>query len=140
MLCNAMDYSPPDCLCLRDFPGKNTGNPLEWVAMPSSKGIFLTQGSNPHFLCLLHWQAGSLPPTPPGKPVPICNGGTNKHSCLLKGLLVKNRVIHVVFRKDPRTSQALAITIQLPLSPAFGLRGGCHWSLRSSLASIRRQI
>ena len=33
---------------------------LEWVAM-SSKGIFLTQGSN---LCLLHllpWQAGSLP-------------------------------------------------------------------------------
>ena len=26
---------------------------LEWAAMPSSKGIFPTQGSNPH---LLHWQ------------------------------------------------------------------------------------
>ena len=25
------------------------------------RGIFLTQGSNPHLLCLLHWQAGSLP-------------------------------------------------------------------------------
>ena len=24
-------------------------------------GIFLIQGSNPHFLCLLHWQADSLP-------------------------------------------------------------------------------
>ena len=27
--------------------------------------IFLTQRSNPNFLCLLHWQTGSLPP---GKP------------------------------------------------------------------------
>ena len=26
------------------------------------------QGSNPHPLCLLHWQAGSLPPAPPGMP------------------------------------------------------------------------
>ena len=34
---------------------------LEWVAMPSSRGIFLTQGLNPHLLCLLHWQVSSLP-------------------------------------------------------------------------------
>ena len=27
--------------------------------------IFLTQGSNPHLLCLLHWQAGSLLLAPP---------------------------------------------------------------------------
>ena len=31
--------------------------------------IFSTQGSNPSLLCLLHWQAGSLPLVPPGKPV-----------------------------------------------------------------------
>ena len=30
--------------------------------------IFLTQGLNLHPLCLLHWQAGSLPLAPPGKP------------------------------------------------------------------------
>ena len=30
--------------------------------------IILTQGSNPHLLCLLHSQAGSLPLVPPGKP------------------------------------------------------------------------
>ena len=30
---------------------------LEWVAMPSSRGIFLTQGSNPCVLHLLLWQA-----------------------------------------------------------------------------------
>ena len=33
------------------------------------KGIFPTQGSNPCLSCLLHWQAGSLPLVPSGKPV-----------------------------------------------------------------------
>ena len=32
------------------------------------QGIFPTQESNPHHLCLLHWQVGSLPLAPPGKP------------------------------------------------------------------------
>ena len=32
------------------------------------QGTFLTQGSNPHLLCLLHWQAGSLPLASPEKP------------------------------------------------------------------------
>ena len=32
------------------------------------QGIFPTQGSNPHLLCLLHWQVCSLPLAPPGKP------------------------------------------------------------------------
>ena len=39
---------------------------LEWVAMPLLQGIFPTQGSNPCLLCLLHWQADSLPLVPPG--------------------------------------------------------------------------
>ena len=33
-------------------------------------GIFLTQGSNLCLLCFLHWQVGSLPLAPPGKPIP----------------------------------------------------------------------
>ena len=32
------------------------------------QGIFLIQGSSQHLLYLLHWQAGSLPLAPPGKP------------------------------------------------------------------------
>ena len=36
---------------------------LEWVAM--LQWIFLTRGSNLSLLCLLHWQAGSLPLAPP---------------------------------------------------------------------------
>ena len=56
-LCNPMDCSPPGSSVHEDSPGKNTGVGchifVQW--------IFLTQGSNPHLLCLLHWQAGSLP-------------------------------------------------------------------------------
>ena len=32
------------------------------------QGLFPTQGSNQHLLCLLRWQAGSLPLAPPWKP------------------------------------------------------------------------
>ena len=34
---------------------------LEWVAISSSPGGLLTQGSNPSLLHLLHWQVDSLP-------------------------------------------------------------------------------
>jgi len=30
---------------------------VEWFAMPSSKGIFLTQGSNPHLTTSATWEA-----------------------------------------------------------------------------------
>ena len=49
--------------CPWNFPGKSTGMGCHFLL----QGIFLTQGSNPCFLCLLHWQAGSLPTVPPGK-------------------------------------------------------------------------
>ena len=40
---------------------------LEWVAMPSSRGIFPTQGPNYCLLHLLHRQEGSFLLAPPGK-------------------------------------------------------------------------
>ena len=47
-----------------DSPRKNTG-----VGLPCPPpGVFLIQGSDLHVLCLLHWQAGSLPRASPGKP------------------------------------------------------------------------
>ena len=40
-----------------------------WSRLPfPSPGIFPTQRSNLNLLHLLHWQAGSLPLAPPGKP------------------------------------------------------------------------
>ena len=56
-LCNLTDCSPPGS----SVHGILQARMLEWVAMPSSEGIFLTQGSNPHLSHFLHWQAGSLP-------------------------------------------------------------------------------
>ena len=56
---------PSRLLCPWDFPGKNTRVDCHFLL----QGIFLTQGLNPCLLCLLHWQAGSLPLAPPGKPV-----------------------------------------------------------------------
>ena len=51
-------------LCPWDSPGENSG--VGCYAL--LQGIFLTQGLNPCLLCLLHWQVGSLPLVPPGKP------------------------------------------------------------------------
>ena len=47
-----------------DSPGQNTGV----LSLFLLQGIFPTQGSNLRLLRLLHWQAGSLPLAPPGKP------------------------------------------------------------------------
>ena len=59
---------PARLLCAWDSPGKNTGVACHVLL----QGIFLTQGSNPHLLCLLYWQTGSLPLAPPGKPTQYC--------------------------------------------------------------------
>ena len=41
-----------------------------WSGLPcSSLGDFPDQRVNPGFLCLLHWQVGSLPLVQPGKPL-----------------------------------------------------------------------
>ena len=48
---------PARLLCPWNFPGKNIGMRCHALL----QGIFQTQGSNLHLLCLLHWQAGSLP-------------------------------------------------------------------------------
>ena len=51
--------------------GKNTGAVCPFLL----QGIFLTQRSNGHLLCLLHRQADTLPlTTPPGKPIYIAYG------------------------------------------------------------------
>ena len=56
-----MDCSPPGF----SVHGILQARILEWVAMPSSRGIFPTQGSNPHLLC---WQVDSLPLSHQGIP------------------------------------------------------------------------
>ena len=56
---------------------------LEWVAMPSSKGSSQPRDRT-HISCIcLHWQEGSLPLMPPGKPKAFLLGSVAacSHSC-----------------------------------------------------------
>ena len=65
ILCDPMGWGLPGSSVNGDSPGKSTG-----VGCPALlQGIFPTQGSNLHLLCLLLWQSGSLPLAPPGKPL-----------------------------------------------------------------------
>ena len=58
---------PIGLLCPWNSPGKNTGVGCRALL----QAIFLTQGLNPCLLLLLHWQAGSSLPVPPGKPIKL---------------------------------------------------------------------
>ena len=69
-LCSVMSYSLRPhglelarLLCPWNFPGKDTGVGCHFL-LP---GILQTQGSNLCLLCLLHWQASSLPLASSGK-------------------------------------------------------------------------
>ena len=62
-------------LCPWDSPGKNTGVNCHDLL----QGIFPTQGLNLPFYCLLHFQVGSLPLAPPGKPFIALLVSTNKY-------------------------------------------------------------
>ena len=63
-LCNPMDHSLPGSSVHRILQAQI----VEWVAMASSR--VSSQGilTGIKLLHLLHWQAGSLPPEPLGKP------------------------------------------------------------------------
>ena len=61
-LCDPLDCSPPGSSVL----GILQVRILELVAMHSSRGY--SQLRDPSLLYLLHWQASSSPPAPPGKP------------------------------------------------------------------------
>ena len=56
-LCDPMDCSLLGSSVHGIFPGKNTRVGCHFLL----QGIFLTEGSNPRLLSLLHWQADSLP-------------------------------------------------------------------------------
>ena len=66
-LCDPMDCSLPSSSVHWILQARI----LEWIAVPCS--ILLTQGLNLSLLCLLHWQMGSLPLGPPGKPEFVLN-------------------------------------------------------------------
>ena len=55
--CDPHGLQPTWLLCQWNFPGKNTGESCHFLL----QRIFPIQRLKPCLLCLLHWQAGSLP-------------------------------------------------------------------------------
>ena len=76
--CDPMDCSRPGSTIPWDSSDKNIEVGCHFLL----QGIFPTQGSNPHTLGLLHWQAGRLSLLPPGKPFFSGGGGLVAKSCL----------------------------------------------------------
>ena len=68
--------------------------------------IFLTQGSSPHLLCLLHLQVGSLPLAPPGKSFSVI-------SALLKIMiyLIVNYFLFSFSNSSPQAIPTLSFSI-----------------------------
>ena len=64
-LCDPMDCSLPGSSVHKILQARM----LEWVAISFSTGSSRPKGWTHVFLCLLHWQVGSLPLAPPGKPI-----------------------------------------------------------------------
>ena len=87
---------PARLLCSWNFPGKNTGVGCRFLL----QWIFQTQGLNLHLLCLLHWQADSLPLHHLGNPgrLVLANKYTQRTSpilCLSSSLSFSRWVPHL---------------------------------------------
>ena len=64
-LSDPMDCSPPGSSVHGIFQARV----LEWTAIHCNPEDFPCPGMEPSLLCLLHWQVGSFPLVPPGKPI-----------------------------------------------------------------------
>ena len=117
----------------RDSPGKNAGVDCHALL----QGIFPTQGSSPPLLCLLHWQADSLPLTPSGKPPKICRcyiinfKEKNKHFGIFP--LCKPISSFLAFLLGPSFSHHAALPVFL--SSFLGLAEVCSWVQSTSLGN-----
>ena len=69
-----MDSRPPGSSVHRILQARI----MEWVAILSSRGSSWPRDRDPHLLCLLHWEVGSLPLVPPRKPCLAHKGAQNK--------------------------------------------------------------
>ena len=114
-LCNPMDCSPPaSSLCPWNCPGKNT-----WVGCCALlQRILPTQRSNPRLLQLLHWQAGSFPLAPPGKPLAYSKGSINDRCCYNQTLkITKATTYRELPTPDPLLSALQTLLVEVYQQP-----------------------
>ena len=106
---------PTRLLCPQNFLGKNTVVGCHVLL----QGIFPTQGSNSHLLCLLHWRVSSLSLAPPGKYLLDQSNSGCKWMLLL--LLLLSHFSRVRLCVTPQTAAHQA-------PPSLGFSRQEHWS------------
>ena len=84
------------------------------------QNIFPTQGLNPRRLCLLHWQAGSLPLGPPGKP----SGTIQSREDSLHTLRDANSSLSLVGKKACLLFVSAIKQVTLQIKSDFSFPGG----------------
>ena len=100
---------------------------LEWVGCHALlQGIFLTQLLNPHLLCLLHWQVGSLPLVPSGNTISLaqsCPTLCDPMDCSTPGFPVHHQLPELTQTHDHWVGDAIQPSHPLlsPSPPAFNL-------------------
>ena len=98
---------PARLLCSWNFPGKNTGVACHFLL----QWIFQTHGLNPHLLCLLHWQAGSLPLHHLGSPARLilANKYTQRTSPILCFSHSLFTIFTLIFKMSTRSSHNIIL-------------------------------
>ena len=130
-LCNPMDCSPPGSPIHRILQARI----LEWAPMPLSRGIFPTWESKLCPLCLLHWQMGSLPLVPLGKPLLNNKLPQNRTSLVAQGAqslvreLRSQRTFGAAKKKKknyPRTTTSYSLMVSADQEPGHNV-AKCLW-------------
>ena len=110
---------PHQALLSIEFPGKNTGLGCHFLL----QRVFLTQGLNPHLLCLLHWQANSLPTAPTGKSRCISEGLSEFAKYVHKTCLILFKIQgHTVSTESQFLTPKFQFSLYLTFSKSFPMR------------------
>ena len=128
--CNPVDCSPPGSSAHGIFQARI----LEWVAVSSSRGSSQPRNWVHISYVYLHWQAGSLPPVPPEKP--LCNLYQSFISC---GLLQNRRCSLeslLQWAKDNSAENGIAGSSQQSILRAVGDRCPVQVDLLWAASSI----
>ena len=108
---------------------------LEWDAMPSSRGS--SQPRDRTHVCYihLHWQAGSSPLAPPGKPIMLSIRMLKLR--LLKMLILQLIAINTGFPGDSDSKQSTCNAGDLGSIPGLGRSLGEGMAVHSSILAWR---
>ena len=128
-LCDPVDCSLPGS----SIHGILQARILEWVAIPFSRGSSQLRDRT-HVSCFLHWQVGSLPLAPPGKPQ-LCTHcpsiGSSKHTLLGSGNF------RTFAHAAPAAGKTFCMTLPVVGSWSHRVWVGCH-ILREAFLHHRR--